>query len=104
MAVTDINQQREVLLRIPLIATRLVFIYGTYHWFAGPLGQFLADCQLSATGLSNALVFMTIAMALARSALLGGRGLAARRLAATAAPAAAAHPAATAGQSTRAGR
>lgn len=56
---------------------RLLFVYGTEHWFARQLGQFLVIHQLSADGLSNALVFMAIAMALARSALLGVRGRAA---------------------------
>jgi hypothetical protein len=80
-----------------IFGARLVFIYGTYHWFSGPLAQFLAAHQASATGLSNALVFMAIAMALARSALLGGRGLAARRaLSATRAQAAPGHLAAAA--------
>jgi len=74
-----------------IFAARLVFIYGTYHWFSGPLGQFLATHQLSAAGLANALIFMAIAMALARSALLGVRARAAIRravagMAATAAP------------------
>jgi len=86
-----------------IFAARLVFIYGTYHWFTGPLAQFLAAHQLSATGLANALVFMAIGMALARSGLLGARGLAARRRLAPTTPAAPAHPAAT-GQTTPAGR
>jgi hypothetical protein len=62
-----------------IFAGRLVFIYGADHWFAGSLAQFLATHQLSATGFTNALVFMAIAMAVARSALLGVRGWAATR-------------------------
>ena len=62
---------------------RLLFIYGTLHWFSVPLGQFMAARQLSAAGLTDALIFMAVAMALARSALLGVRGrAAARRIAA----------------------
>lgn len=62
---------------------RLLFIYGTLHWFSVPLGQFMAAHQLSAAGLTDALIFMAVAMALARSALLGVRGRAtARRFAA----------------------
>jgi hypothetical protein len=84
-----------------IFAARLLFIYSTYHWFAGPLGQFLAAHQLSAAGLGNALVFMAIAMALARSVLLGRRGLTARRrLAGTTVPAAPPDPAPTVGQGT----
>jgi len=62
-----------------IFAGRLVFIYGTFHWFPGPLGQFMAVHQLSAAGLTDALIFMAVAMSLARSALLGRRGLAVTR-------------------------
>jgi hypothetical protein len=60
---------------------RLLFIYGTLHWFSVPLGQFMAAHQLSAAGLTDALVFMAVAMALTRSALLGVRGRTAARFA-----------------------
>jgi len=53
---------------------RLLFIYGSLHWFPASLGQFFAAHQLSAAGLTDALIFMAVAMALARSALLGLRG------------------------------
>lgn len=69
---------------VVVFAARLVFIYGTGHWFAGPLGQWLAAHQLSGAGLTDALLFMAIAMALARSALLAIRGRAATRHAAAA--------------------
>lgn len=73
-----------------IFGARLLFIYGTIHWFPTPLGQFLVTHQLSGAGLTNALIFMAITMALSRSALLGARGRAAARVAATAAPAPAA--------------
>lgn len=57
-----------------VFAARLVFIYGTTHWFAHALGTFLVSQQLSADGLTDALLFMAVCMALARSALLGIRG------------------------------
>ncbi|HUN33200.1 MAG TPA: hypothetical protein VMU95_14405 [Trebonia sp.] len=70
---------------------RLLFIYGSLHWFPASLGHFLAAHQLSVAGLTDALIFMAIAMALARSALLGLRGrAAARRFADGAGPLAAA--------------
>jgi hypothetical protein len=69
---------------ILVFAGRLVFIYGTEHWFPRPLGQFLIAHQLSAAALTDALLFMAIAMALARSALLEVRGRAATRRAADA--------------------
>ena len=59
-----------------IIAARLGFIYGAEHLFTGALGRFLIAHQLSVVGLTDALIFMAIAMALARSALLEGRALA----------------------------
>ena len=64
-----------------VFAARLVFIYGADHWFSRSLGQFLVARQRSA-GLTDAVIFMAIAMALARSALLGARGRAVARRAA----------------------
>jgi hypothetical protein len=62
-----------------IFAARLVFIYGSEHWFSHSVGQFLIAHQLSVTGLTDSLIFMAITMALARSALLGVRGRAAAR-------------------------
>ena len=61
---------------VVVFAARLGFVYGAEHLFSGALGQFLVAHQLSVTGLTDALIFMAIAMALARSVLLGGRALA----------------------------
>jgi hypothetical protein len=69
---------------------RLLFIYGTIHWFTVPLGQFFAAHRLSGAGLTDALVFMALGMALSRSALLGIRGRAAARTAGAAVRAASA--------------
>ena len=63
---------------VVVFGTRLAFIYGSYHLFSRPLGQFLVIHQLSITGLTDALIFMALAMALSRSALLEWRGLAVR--------------------------
>ncbi len=62
-----------------IFAGRLMFIYGSEHWFSRSLGQFLVAHQLSAAGLTDAVIFMAIAMALARSVLLGARGRRATR-------------------------
>jgi hypothetical protein len=70
-----------------IIGGRLLFIYGTLHWFSGAIGQFFAAHQLSANGLTNSLIFMALTMALTRSALLGIRGRAAARHAAAQHPA-----------------
>lgn len=62
-----------------IFAARLVFIYGSEHWFTASLGRFMVTHQLSLAGLTDALIFMALAMALAHSVLLAGRGIAARR-------------------------
>jgi hypothetical protein len=62
-----------------IFGARLLFVYGTEHWFTTSLGEFFLRHQLNADGLTNALIFMAIAMALARSALLGIRGRSAVR-------------------------
>jgi hypothetical protein len=62
-----------------IFGARLLFIYGTIHWFPASLGQFLATHQLTGAGLTNALIFMAVTMALARSALLGARARAVTR-------------------------
>ncbi|MBV9792933.1 MAG: hypothetical protein JO016_03260 [Actinobacteria bacterium] len=67
---------------VVIFGSRLLFIYGASHWFPAALGQFLQAHQLSGNGLTDVLIFMAIAMALARSALLGIRGRAAGRRAA----------------------
>ena len=64
---------------VVVFAARLAFIYGSEHLFSASLGRFLVAQHLSVTGLTDALIFMALAMALARSALLAVRGQAARR-------------------------
>ena len=61
-----------------IFAARIGFIYGSQHLFAASFGHFLAAHQISATGLTNSLLFMALALGLARSAVLAGRGIAAR--------------------------
>jgi hypothetical protein len=61
-----------------IFAARLGFVYGSEHVFARSLGHFLVAHQLSGTALTNALLFSALALGLARSAVLAGRGVAAR--------------------------
>jgi hypothetical protein len=68
-----------VLFWVMIFGARLAFIYGSEHVFSNAVGQFLVTYQLTVAGLTDALIFMALAMALARSVLLGGRGLAVRR-------------------------
>ena len=69
---------------VAVFGARLVFIYGSDHWYARSLSTWLAAHQLSTNALSDAIIFMAIAMALARSALLALRGRNATRHAETA--------------------
>lgn len=69
---------------VAVFGARLLFIYGSDHWYARSLNTWLTAHQLSANGLTDALIFMAIAMALARSALLALRGRTATRNAVTA--------------------
>jgi hypothetical protein len=52
---------------------RLGFAYGSEHWFPAQLGRFMASHQLSRDALTNAFVFLAIAMDLARSLGLWAR-------------------------------
>ncbi len=64
---------------VVVFAARLAFIYGSEHLFSASIGRFLVAQHLSVTGLADALIFMALAMALARSALLASRAAACRR-------------------------
>lgn len=65
-----------------VFGVRLAFVYGSDHLFSRSLLGFLAAHQLTVDGLTATLILMALAMALARSALLAARGVAARRQAA----------------------
>jgi hypothetical protein len=56
-----------------IFGARLGFVYASEHVFPGQLGRFMLTHQISAAGLTDALIFMALAMALARSALLARR-------------------------------
>lgn len=60
---------------IGVVGARLLFSYGSNHWFRGQLGQFLATNQVSADALTAAFIFMAFGMALSRTAALGVRGV-----------------------------
>jgi hypothetical protein len=66
---------------ILMSAARLAFAYGSTHWFGHGLGHFLDVHDLSAIALTNALIFLSVAMDLFRSIGLAARGKAARRAA-----------------------
>jgi hypothetical protein len=64
---------------IVFTAARLWFAYGSQHEFPVALGQFLHAHQLSGDALTNAFIFMSIAMSLFRSAMLATRAQRVRR-------------------------
>lgn len=57
-----------------VIGARAVFSYGAGHWFTGPLARWLITHQISVAAMTDALVFMAIAMLLARTVGLAWRG------------------------------
>jgi len=59
---------------IAVTAARLGFAYGAQHVFPVGLGMFLATHHLSATGLTNCFIFLSVGMSLFRSLGLWVRG------------------------------
>jgi hypothetical protein len=57
-----------------VIGARAVFSYGAGHWFTGSLARWLVTNQISVAAMTDALVFMAIAMLLARTVGLAWRG------------------------------
>jgi hypothetical protein len=56
-----------------VVAARLFFAYGSVHLFGPQLGRWMAGHQVSNDALTDALIFMAVAMMLTRSALLHTR-------------------------------
>lgn len=58
---------------IAVIGARTAFSYGSVHWFPHQLGHWMATNQITADALTDALIFMALAMMLTRTASLAGR-------------------------------
>ncbi len=67
---------------ITVIGTRGAFSYGADHWFRDPLGRWLMSNGIPVAALTDALIFMAVAMLITRTA-----GLALRSRALVAPPA-----------------
>ncbi len=58
---------------IGVVGARLFFSYGSAHLFGPRLGRWMAGHHVSGTALTDALIFMAVAMMLTRAALLHTR-------------------------------
>jgi|SRR5579875_375669 len=66
------------LLWIIVIAARALFSYGAFHWFETPLVHWMVSNTIPYASITNGLIFMAVAMLLARTVGLGIRGRAAK--------------------------
>jgi hypothetical protein len=55
------------------VAARAAFSYGAAHWFTGPLASWAITNQVSQAALTDALIFMALAMIIVRTAALRTR-------------------------------
>jgi hypothetical protein len=63
---------------VAVVAARLAFAYGSTHWFAGQLDSWGMTEHVTVGALTDSLIFMAIAMMLARTGVLVARARAAR--------------------------
>ena len=56
-----------------VIGARLLFVYGSNHWFTEQLGRWMYQNRISVNALTDALVVMAIAMLIGRTGTLAAK-------------------------------